>query len=82
MVLRRWNAGSSLMMLGWEFRFAFSHPPHMLPPCEPCHKDGSHGDFSLPEGEIIEFDPTEMLKHLKFVQKYVAGQNHYLLSLG
>ncbi len=41
----------------------------MLPPCEPCHKDGSHGGFSLAEEEAIEFAPTEMIEFIRHLQR-------------
>ena len=41
----------------------------MLPSCEPCHKNGSHGGFSLAEGEAVEFDPAEMLEFIKHLQR-------------
>ena len=43
--------------------------PFMLPPCEPCHKDGSNGGFSLAEGETIEFDPAEMMEFIRHLQR-------------
>lgn len=49
--------------------FKSRQPPHMLPPCEPCHKGGSHGGFSLSEGEAIEFDPTEMTEFIRYLQR-------------
>jgi hypothetical protein len=41
----------------------------MLPPCEPCHKNGSNGGFSLAEEEVIEFDPTEMIEFIRHLQR-------------
>lgn len=42
----------------------------MLPSCELCHKDGLHEGFLLSESEAIEFDSTEMLKYISYVQRY------------
>jgi hypothetical protein len=41
----------------------------MLPPCEPCHKNGSNGGFSLAEEEVIEFDSTEMIEFIRHLQR-------------
>ena len=47
----------------------------MLPSCEPRHKqNGLREGFSFPEGEAIEFSPSEMLAYIEYVQKYERMQ--------
>ncbi len=47
-----------------------SHPPHMLPSCELCHKNGLHEGFLLPEKEVIGFNSAEMFEYIRYVQRY------------